>query len=150
MGKKAKGAGLWNSAPEPAGSLLKSVKNLIVEEIFALDLSKKFLTTTGLRVFNHFGGDESKLRFLVSDFNDIPLESQSVDCVLLFACLHHSLAPIKTLQEAYRLLKPGGNIVVLEQPHATLRIRQARKNFLALSEQVTEIAYTRGELRLPI
>ncbi len=117
-----------------------------VAEVFTVDLSEKFMRTAGTRVMTALGADFKKIRFVVTNFNEIPLETASVDCAMLFAALHHSLSPIKTLQEIGRCLKPGGVIMVLENPPASIRIRQARKKALGLSEDVTEIAYTREEL----
>lgn len=117
-----------------------------VEQVFALDLSERFLSTTGLRVMKHFEADVSKVSFVVSDFNEIPLESDSLDCAFLWAAIHHSLAPIKTIQEVGRCLKKGGTLFIFESPCSVRKIRDARARMLALSESVTEIAYTRGEL----
>lgn len=117
-----------------------------VERVYALDLSERYLTTTATRMLRRLGAEEHKLTFVASDFNDIPLEPASVDAAFLFAAIHHSLAPIKTVQEIGRILKPGGTLFILEHPRSVLRIRHWRRHSLSLSERVTEIAYTREEL----
>ena len=86
-----------------------------------------------------------KIIFVASDFNHIPLESEAIDCAMLLGAIHHSLSPIKTLQEVARCVKKGGTIMILEMPPATIRIRQARKRALALSSDVSEICHTREE-----
>jgi ubiquinone/menaquinone biosynthesis C-methylase UbiE len=121
-----------------------------VQEVFALDLSERFLTTSGLRCMKAINANLSKVRFIVSTFNDIPLEKESVDCAFMIAALHHSLSPIKTLQEVGRCLKPGGCIMILENPPAAIHIRKAREKALALSENVSEIAHTKEELEYVI
>lgn len=121
-----------------------------VEKVYALDLSEKFLTTTATRILEHFGASMDKMTFIASDFNDIPLPAASVDAAFIFAAIHHSLSPIKTLQEVGRVLKPGGTIFILENPKSVLGIRQARLDSLALSGETTEIAYTRAELEYVI
>lgn len=117
-----------------------------VAHIYAVDLSEKFLVTSGLRVLRHLGGRTDKITFVASDFNELPLDDECADCACMFACLHHSLSPIKTLMEAARCLRPGGCILVLENPPAVLRLRGARRQALAQSTHATEIAYTKGEI----
>ncbi len=121
-----------------------------VSQVFALDLSEEFLTTTSLRILRHAKADESKMTFVASDFNAIPLPTASIDAAFIFAAIHHSLSPIKTLQEVGRLVKPGGTIFILENPSSVLTIRERRRNALAISEETTEIAYTLDELRYVI
>lgn len=116
-----------------------------VEKVYAVDLSERFLTSTGAHILEHFGAAMDKMTFVITDFNDIPLPTASVDTAFIFAAIHHSLSPIKTLQEVARALKPGGTIFILENPKSVIGIREARLASLALSSEVTEIVYTRGE-----
>ena len=62
-----------------------------VESVYALDLSERFLTSTGIRVARHFGVMESKLTFVASDCNDIPLEIGTLDAAFIFAAIHHGI-----------------------------------------------------------
>ena len=117
-----------------------------VEQVFALDLSEKFLSTTSARILKYFHADVNKVTFVISDFSEIPLEDESVDCALLFASIHHSLSPIKTLQEVGRCLKKKGALMVLESPCSVVGIRNGRRRALEQSNAVTEIAYTKAEL----
>lgn len=117
-----------------------------VERVYPIDLSEKFLTTTGARVLAHFGAVESKITFVATDFNNIPLPAASADAAFVFASIHHSLSPIKTLQEVGRVVKPGGAIFILENPKSVIGIRKARLASFALSAENTEIAYTKAEL----
>jgi SAM-dependent methyltransferase len=119
-----------------------------VERVYAVDLSAEFLRTTGRRMIDHVGGDPSKVTFVATDFNAIPLDDGAADAAFIFAALHHSLAPIKTLQEVARIVRPGGAIFILENPVAVRKIAASRQWALALSASsgVTEISYTRAEL----
>jgi SAM-dependent methyltransferase len=45
---------------------------------------------------------------LVGDIHDLPLPDNSVDAILLINLLEHVEQPHKAVQEAYRVLKPGG------------------------------------------
>jgi ubiquinone/menaquinone biosynthesis C-methylase UbiE len=49
---------------------------------------------------------------IVGDAYDVPLDNDSADTVLLTELLIHLAEPVKALQEAYRLLRPGGGIIV--------------------------------------
>ncbi len=117
-----------------------------VEQVFALDLSEKFICSTGVRILKYFNAEFHKVTFVVSDFNEIPLTNETLDCAFLFAVIHHSLSPIKTLQEIARCLKKGGVLMILENPSSLIKIRHIRRGSLGLSKNVMEIAYTKGEL----
>jgi ubiquinone/menaquinone biosynthesis C-methylase UbiE len=45
---------------------------------------------------------------IVGDAHEIPLASDSVDCVLGVSMLMHCREPHRVISEAYRVLKPGG------------------------------------------
>lgn len=123
-----------------------------VDHVYAIDMSEEFLTSTGTRILEHFNAEPGKVTFVASDFNAIPLPDAFADTAFIFAAIHHSLSPIKTLQEVARVVKPGGTIFILENPVSVLKIRQVRRYFLSLSRtgNVTEIAYTRRELEYVI
>lgn len=44
----------------------------------------------------------------------IPLADNSMDCVIIMMVLHHTNNPLDTLEEAYRVLKPNGKVIVRE------------------------------------
>lgn len=48
------------------------------------------------------------------DIEKLPLASESMDVVLLSQALHHAGDPAKAVQEAGRVLKPGGRLLVLD------------------------------------
>jgi len=60
----------------------------------------------GVDVFEWEGCD------LVCDTLNLPFEDNSFDTVTLIACLNHIPEREKALKEAYRVLKPGGKILV--------------------------------------
>jgi ArsR family transcriptional regulator len=56
----------------------------------------------------------NNLDYVLGDIEDTPLPDRSVDLVLLSQALHHAENPRKALAEAYRILKPGGRVLILD------------------------------------
>jgi SAM-dependent methyltransferase len=119
-----------------------------VEEVWAVDLSERFLRHVGLRVARTLEARVEKLRLVASSFETVPLPTASCDVALLLAAIHHSLAPLRVLMEARRLLKDHGLLVVIESPAPLPWLARQRRESVRLSRETsaTEVAYTRGEL----
>ncbi|MCX6920239.1 MAG: metalloregulator ArsR/SmtB family transcription factor [Verrucomicrobia bacterium] len=56
----------------------------------------------------------NNLTYILGDIEKVPLANRSVDLALLSQALHHADNPRKALSEAYRILKPGGRLLVLD------------------------------------
>ncbi|MEO0796947.1 MAG: metalloregulator ArsR/SmtB family transcription factor [Verrucomicrobiota bacterium] len=54
------------------------------------------------------------LVYKLGDIESVPLENNSVELALLSQALHHAEKPAKAISEAHRILKPGGQLVVLD------------------------------------
>ena len=54
------------------------------------------------------------LEFRLGDLQDPPLEPASVDLVILSQALHHAQDPAKAITGAHRILKPGGQVMILD------------------------------------
>jgi ubiquinone/menaquinone biosynthesis C-methylase UbiE len=67
-----------------------------------------------------FGAKKAKknglknLEFRLGDLQNPPIDAESVDLVILSQALHHAEEPAKALKAACRLLKAGGQILVLD------------------------------------
>ena len=67
-----------------------------------------------------FGSDLARrhgianLEYKLGDIEEVPLLSASVHLALLSQALHHAEHPPRALAEAFRILKPGGLILVLD------------------------------------
>jgi ubiquinone/menaquinone biosynthesis C-methylase UbiE/DNA-binding transcriptional ArsR family regulator len=55
-----------------------------------------------------------RLSFVLADMEDCGLEDQSVDIVLISQALHHSAEPSKVIAEAARVLRPAGQVLILD------------------------------------
>jgi ArsR family transcriptional regulator len=81
------------------------------KRVIAVDNSEKIVA---------FGAAKAKknnlknLEFRLGDLQNPPIEPESVDLAILSQALHHAVEPGKTILAAYKLLKPGGQLMVLD------------------------------------
>ncbi|HEU5126115.1 MAG TPA: metalloregulator ArsR/SmtB family transcription factor [Verrucomicrobiae bacterium] len=79
--------------------------------VIAVDNSEKIV---------EFGAAKAKknnlknLEFRLGDLQNPPIDSSSVDLVILSQALHHAELPAKTLEAAHKILKPHGQILILD------------------------------------
>jgi ArsR family transcriptional regulator len=81
------------------------------KKVIAVDNSEKIVA---------FGAAKAKknglknLEFRQGDLQNPPVEANSVDLVVLSQALHHAENPAAALRSAHRILKPGGQILILD------------------------------------
>ncbi len=54
------------------------------------------------------------LAYKLGDIEEVPLPDRSVDLAILSQALHHANHPQSAVNEAFRILRPGGQVVVLD------------------------------------
>jgi ubiquinone/menaquinone biosynthesis C-methylase UbiE len=92
------------------------------ERIIAVDNSEK-MVDYGREAARKAG--VANIEYRVGDLEELPLETGSVDLALFSQSLHHALHPQEAVQEAARILKPGGRVVILDlQRHAFEEARE--------------------------
>ncbi len=58
--------------------------------------------------------DLANLAYKLGDIEQVPLPDESVDLAVLSQALHHARHPQKAVDEAHRILRPGGQLLILE------------------------------------
>ncbi|MFQ3271718.1 MAG: ubiquinone/menaquinone biosynthesis C-methylase UbiE, partial [Lentimonas sp.] len=67
-----------------------------------------------------FGSDLAKkngftnLSYKLGDIEDVPLKANTFDLALLSQALHHAQRPQKAITEAARILKSGGQLIIID------------------------------------
>ena len=84
--------------------------------------------------------DLSNLTYKLGDIEQVPLADESVDLAILSQALHHAIHPQRAVDEAYRILKPGGQLLILElAEHDFEKARDLYKDhWLGFKESVLE------------
>lgn len=81
------------------------------EKVTAVDLSPQMLE--GLQQRAHRQGLDN-IECLEAEIEDLPLEEAQFDVAVLSQALHHARLPQRALDEAFRVLVPGGRVLVLD------------------------------------
>ena len=69
----------------------------------------------------------SNVEFRLGDFEEVPIADASVDLVFFSQSLHHAQHPQRALEEAGRILRPAGRVVILDL--AKHRFEEAREMY---------------------
>ena len=130
-------------AGEGAFSLLLAQR---AKQVIAVDTSAKMV---------EFGRQQAKRQgvknvdYRLGDMEEVPIEDGSVDLVFFSQSLHHALHPERAVAEAWRILRPGGRIAVLDL--AKHRFEEARElyadEWLGFSEVELEAAMEKAGFR---
>jgi 2-polyprenyl-6-hydroxyphenyl methylase/3-demethylubiquinone-9 3-methyltransferase len=81
----------------------------LARQVVAVDLSRgSLLTAAGLSR----SCSRSNVHYCQGSLLDLPLASRSFDLVFSWGVIHHTVDPIRALDELVRVLRPGGTLVL--------------------------------------
>jgi ArsR family transcriptional regulator len=80
-------------------------------KVIAVDSSSKMIEVSREQALRH---GVKNVEYRLGDMEELPIEDRAVDLVFFSQSLHHALHPARAIQEAWRILVPGGRIVVLD------------------------------------
>jgi ubiquinone/menaquinone biosynthesis C-methylase UbiE/DNA-binding transcriptional ArsR family regulator len=81
------------------------------KKVIAVDNSEKIVAFAAAKAKKN---NLKNLEFRLGDLQNPPIEAGSVDLVILSQALHHAEEPAKAIEAAYKLLKPHGQILILD------------------------------------
>ncbi len=81
------------------------------ERVWCIDSSPK-MVEVGTELAKKNG--LANLSYKLGDIEKVPLPDRSVDLAILSQALHHASHPQQAVDEAHRILKPGGQLLVLD------------------------------------
>lgn len=81
------------------------------EKVIAVDLSPK-MVEFGQELAKRNGLDN--LEYRIGDIEEPPIDDATLDLAILSQALHHAEHPQRALDAAFRILKPGGRLIVLD------------------------------------
>lgn len=81
------------------------------EKVIAVDLSPKMVEFgQSLAIQNGL----TNLEYRLGDIEEPPIDSGTLDLAILSQALHHAEHPQRAIAAAFRILKPGGRLIVLD------------------------------------
>jgi ubiquinone/menaquinone biosynthesis C-methylase UbiE/biotin operon repressor len=112
-----------------AEALLKLMPPLVIADLGAgegtisqlmAQRAKKVIAIDNSEKMVEFGSELAKkhgirnLEYRLGELEDVPIRSATVDVAFLSQALHHARHPERALAEAWRILKPGGQVAILD------------------------------------
>jgi ArsR family transcriptional regulator len=108
------------------------------KKVIAIDNSEKMVEYGRELALKH---NVKNLEYRKGDLEEVPIRDATVDLAFFSQALHHAPHPERAVAEAWRILKPGGRIVVLDLLRHNYE--EAREMYADLWLGFTEVEVTR-------
>jgi ubiquinone/menaquinone biosynthesis C-methylase UbiE/biotin operon repressor len=108
------------------------------KKVIAVDNSEKMVEYGRELALKH---GVKNLEYRKGDLEEVPIRDAAVDLAFFSQALHHAQHPDRAVREAWRILKPGGRIVVLDLLRHSYE--EARELYADLWLGFTEVEVTR-------
>ena len=92
--------------------------------VIAVDNSEKIVTFGQARAVKN---GLANLEFRQGDLQHPPIDNASIDLAILSQALHHAEEPAQAIASAFRILRPGGQLMILDL--VAHKFEQAREMF---------------------
>lgn len=86
-----------------------------IDKINAVEFSENFVHQIMPIIFDKYSSNSEKIQRVVGDFNNLEVESDSIDLILDIDSLHHAEDLEFTLKECNRVLKSGGVLIAIDR-----------------------------------
>lgn len=106
------------------GALAVEIARRGDHEVVGVDLAPEMLATANRRAAE--AGVSDRVTFVVADAAALPMADGSFDLIVSTLSLHHWTDPPAILRELYRVLRPGGSVLLYD-----LRFSYSRRQFAA-------------------
>jgi ArsR family transcriptional regulator len=81
------------------------------KKVIAVDTSAKMIEVGREQARRH---GVKNVEYRLGDMEEVPIGDSETDLVFFSQSLHHALHPERAIQEAWRILRPGGRIAILD------------------------------------
>ena len=112
-------------------------------QIAGVDISDVMVEQATKR--NQVAVQAGRVDLRVGTATDLPYEARSFDTVLAINSLHHWGDVSRGLQNVYRVLKPGGQVVIVEQPPTRPDEAQMRQRGAEIERLLQQTGFTYTE-----
>lgn len=87
-------------------------KKEYVDKVYSVEFDLFAIENIIPKVLDAFNAKNEKITLVLGSYDDIKLEDNSLDFIFGMGAMHHSQNLYKTYSELFRVLKPGGTILI--------------------------------------